>query len=81
MDHLCGVKNRKVACSNLAMDLFLKKACTMEMIHFRQSSPTINSITPDRGVTRPEFRGLDMMINSVTNSQTSVEITMTYHFY
>lgn len=64
MDHLCGVKNRKVACSNLAMDFFFKKACTMEIVHFRQSSPTINSITQDRGVTRSEFRGLDMMINS-----------------
>lgn len=65
MGHLCGVKNRKVACSNLAMDLFFfKKACTMEIVHFRQSSPTINSITQDRGGTRSEFRGLDMMINS-----------------
>lgn len=36
----------------------------MEIVHFRQSSPTINSITQDRGVTRSEFRGLDMMINS-----------------
>lgn len=25
MGHLCGVKNRKVACSNLAMDLFFIK--------------------------------------------------------
>lgn len=55
----------------------------MEIVHFRQSSPTINSITQDRGVTRSEFRGLDMMIDQlkVTNSHTVVEITMTYHFY
>lgn len=64
MGHLCGVKNRKVACSNLAVDLFFLKSMYNEIIHFRQSSPTINSITPDRGVTRSEFRGLDMMINS-----------------
>lgn len=43
---------------------FFKKACTMEIVHFRQFSPTINSITQDRGGTRSEYWGFDMMINS-----------------